>query len=275
MASAIIRPPSQNFQAEVVARTFCYGYTLIVSKRVHSMIHDHRPYWLKRWFGKFEGWYSSHFVAPGFESLGSDSALMKPWNVRLHGQHIRAGNFLHIIGDRHRKVSFSSWTFEEHQGHITLGDYVLVCPGCRLDSASSITIGDNCMLAAGVYITDADWHDIYDRTRIVGISKPVVLEDNVWIGDGSIICKGVTLGKNSVIGAGSVVASDIPENVIAVGNPATVIRPLDTERTLITRENLFNDPSLNSRVDNINRQLLHRNTLFGWLRTLLFPKRGD
>lgn len=240
------------------------------------MIHDHRPYWLKKWFGRLERWYSEHFVAPQFESLGHGHTLMKPWNIRIHGQHIRIGKFLHVISDSHRKVSFSSWNFGDHQGHITLGDHVLVCPGCRFDSASSITIGDNCMFAAGAYITDADWHDVYDRTETVGQTKPVVLEDNVWIGDGATVCKGVTIGENSVIGAGSLVASDIPANVIAAGNPATVIKPLDPDRELVVRETIFRDPqALEKSVDDIDRYVLYHNTVFGWLRARLFPRRGD
>ena len=240
------------------------------------MIHDHRPYWLKRWFGHYEHWYSDYFVAAGFEALGAGHTLMKPWNIRLHGRHIRAGNFLHIIADSHRKVAFSSWNFGDHQGHISLGDYVLVCPGCRFDSASSITVGDNCMFAAGAYITDADWHDVYDRTETVGSTRPVTLADNVWVGDGATICKGVTIGRNSVIGAGSLVASDIPENVIAAGNPATVIKPLDPERALVTRRAIFEDPTaLEKRNDGIDRYMLKHNSLRGWLRAKLFPRRGD
>lgn len=153
---------------------------------------------------------------------------------------------------------------------------MLVCPGCRFDSASSITIGDNCMFAAGAYITDADWHDVYDRTETVGQTKPVVLEDNVWIGDGATVCKGVTIGKNSVIGAGSLVASDIPANVIAAGNPATVIKPLDPDRELVVRETIFRDPqALEKSVDDIDRYVLFHNTVIGWLRARLFPRRGD
>ncbi len=240
------------------------------------MINDHRPYWLKQCYLKFEHWYANYFVAPGLESMGPGHTLMKPWNIRIYGRHINVGRHLHVISDSHRKVSFSSWTFGEHQGHITLGDHVLVCPGCRFDSASSITIGDNCMFAAGAYITDADWHDVYDRTETVGVTKPVVLGKNVWIGDGAIVCKGVTIGDNAVIGAGSVVASDIPANVIAAGNPAAVIKPLDPERDLIKRDTIFEDfGALEKKIDDIDRYVLGGNSLIGWLRAKVFPKRGD
>ena len=123
---------------------------------------------------------------------------------------------------------------------------------------------------AGAYITDADWHDVYDRTQAVGVTKPVILEDNVWIGDGATVCKGVT------IGAGRVVASDIPKNVIAAGNPAVVIKPLEADRKLVTRETLFQNPrELTANMEQIDRYVLSGNFWWGWLRVKLAPKRGD
>ena len=75
------------------------------------------------------------------------------------------------------------------------------------------------MIAHGAYISDADWHGIYDRAKPVGTTKPVFIKDNVWIGDSAIICKGVTIGKNSIIGAGSVVTKDVERHSLIVGNP--------------------------------------------------------
>ena len=240
------------------------------------MINDHRPYWLKQLFRHAETWYVEHRLAPQFASLGSRHQIMKPWNVTVYGRHISIGENVHIVTTPDRKVSFSAWTFDEHQGHITLGDNVLVCPGVRFDSATDISIADNCMFAAGAYITDADWHDVYDRTRSIGATRPVVLHNNVWIGDGAIVCKGVSIGENTVIGAGSVVTSDIPADVIAAGNPARVIKPLDPERELITRASLFKNPgALQDEMDKVERWILGRNTLLGWLRSILLPNRGD
>jgi len=240
------------------------------------MINDHRPLWIKKLIRVFEQWCIHHFLEPCFESFGSNPMVMKPWNVRVHGRHIKIGSNVHIVTDSYRKVSFSTWSFNSHQGHINIGDNVLICPGCRFDSASKISIGDNCMFAAGTYITDADWHDVYDRTEVVGVTRPVILGDNVWIGDGATICKGVSIGKNSVIGAGSVVTSDIPNNVIAAGNPATVVKHLDPDKGLIMRSEIFKDPiQLKHQTDEIERYLLKNNTFIGWIRTHLIPKRGD
>lgn len=88
-------------------------------------------------------------------------------------------------------------------------------------------------MGANVTIMDSDQHTDDPRA---GKDKPVRIEDNVWIGGGVTILKGVTIGRNSLIGAGSVVVKSIPENVIAAGNPCKVIRPLD-EDTIKKLEN--------------------------------------
>lgn len=240
------------------------------------MIHDHRPYRIKRLYLWFERFYTRRWLAPQFESLGANSHFMKPWNVAAHGAHIRIGDNVHVVTARDRRVALSTWSFEEHQGHISIGDHCLVCPGVRIDSASQVTIGDSCMFAAGAYVTDADWHDIYDRTRTIGTTRPVTLEENVWVGDGAIICKGVTIGENSVIGAGAVVTTDIPANVIAAGNPARVVKPLDPTREIVTRASMFECPEeLAAAIDRIDRYVLHPNTIVGWLRSKIAPRSGD
>jgi len=253
------------------------GYTPTSrSQDAMLMIGDHRPYYIKRMFGWIEHAYANHFVAPHFASLGDDVEMMKPWYIRVHGAHIRIGNNAHIITARDRFVSLSTWAFAEHQGHIDIGDNCLICPGVRIDSASQVTIEDNCMLAAGTYITDADWHDIYDRTLTIGTTAAVTLKENAWIGDGATVCKGVTVGRNSIVGAGAVVTADVPDNVIAAGNPARVVKPLDPERQITSRAKLFANPAqLAEEMDRIDRYVLHNNTLAGWLRTLLFPRSGD
>ena len=124
------------------------------------MINDHRPYWMKRIHRVLERRYTEHFVAPGFESLGSGHQMMKPWNVLTYGRHIRAGDNLHVISDSHRKVSFSSWAFDEHQGHITLGDNVLVginatvMDGAVIGSGASRTTR---VSLAPTYTADTGW----------------------------------------------------------------------------------------------------------------------
>ena len=71
--------------------------------------------------------------------------------------------------------------------------------------------------------------DSTERDMGVGTSKPITLKKDVWIGANCTICGGVTIGQGSVIGAGSVVTKDIPDGVIAVGNPCKVLRPITDE----------------------------------------------
>lgn len=199
----------------------CLDTASLLSQAI-CMRKDHRPYALKRLLGRFERFWVNHFIRPQLDSMGQHPMVMKPWNLKLYGAGIHFGESIHVITAKDRTVRLTTWAMHQHQGHIELDDYVLLCPGVRIDSASRVRIGASSMLAAGVYITDADWHDLYDRTRAIGTTAPVTLGENVWVGDGSIVCKGVNIGRNSVIGAGSVVASDIPDNVIAAGNPAKV-----------------------------------------------------
>lgn len=97
--------------------------------------------------------------------------------------------------------------------------------GLKIQARAKITIGNNVLIGAGCIILDNDSHHSDPQKRLQNNipSKPIIIEDNVFIGLQCIILKGVTIGKNSVIGANSVVINDIPENSIAIGNPCKVI----------------------------------------------------
>lgn len=98
-----------------------------------------------------------------------------------------------------------------------------------IGAKESIKIGNDVMVGANVLITDFDWHAINPKERRHGEPKssPVLIGNNVFIGYSSTILKGVSIGENSVIGANSVVTKNIPENVIAAGNPCVVIKQLN------------------------------------------------
>jgi len=106
----------------------------------------------------------------------------------------------------------------------------------HIAAADSIVIGDDVLIASRVFITDlnhgnysGEEHshpDSISRERTLH-TKPVVIESNVWLGEGAVVLPGVTIGKGSIIGANSVVSRDIPANSIAVGNPARVIKQFD------------------------------------------------
>jgi len=237
---------------------------------------DHRPYIIKRLDIKFQQWYAHQFLRPQFEYFGKGSLFLKPWYVEIFGWPIALGDCANIIATPDKRIRLTVWSNFEERGSIKIGNYALICPGVRISSASEIVIGESCMIAQGVSISDADWHDVYDRSIPIGQTAAISIGNNVWIGDGAIICKGLKIGANSVIGAGAVVVKDIPPDVIAAGNPATVVKRLDVDRTVKTRGNLFADPErLLKQFNEIDREMLKGNTFFGWFRSLLFPKRGD
>ena len=240
------------------------------------MRRDHRPYGLKRLHRAVERAWLLHFVAPQLDALGEHCQVMRPWYLDVHGRRISFGRSVHVVAGPDRRVRLTTWEHEDGGGQIEVGDYCLLCPGVRIDSACRVEVGANSMIAAGAYLTDADWHDVYDRTRVVGAHDPVVLEENVWVGDGAVVCKGVRIGENSVIGAGSVVTRDVPANVVAAGNPAAVVKALDPERVVIRRASLLEDArDLDARIDGLDRHMLKDNGWLTWLRTVVRPRRGD
>jgi len=113
----------------------------------------------------------------------------------------------------------------EPNSEILLGNNVGMS-GCVIIAASKIEIGNNVTIGANCLILDTDFHHSDPLKRLTNNSaptRPVVIKENVFIGTDCLILKGVTIGKNTAIGAGSVVINDIPDNSIAVGNPCKVV----------------------------------------------------
>lgn len=101
--------------------------------------------------------------------------------------------------------------------------------GTVISCSEKVTIKDNVLCGANVLITDTNWHptDPNERTSKKLEGKEIIIEENAWIGANSYILKGVTIGKNSIIGIGSIVTKNIPANCVAAGNPCKIIRHLD------------------------------------------------
>ena len=147
----------------------------------------------------------------------------------FHDLFGKMGEYVHIDIDFHC----------EYGKHIFIGDQVIINMNCTFVDNNIIEIGDNVLIASNVQIYTAT-HSTKLQERVVadweageGICKtyalPVRINDGAWIGGGAIILPGVTIGKNSVIGAGSIVTHSIPDNCIAMGNPCRVIKQIDNE----------------------------------------------
>lgn len=111
--------------------------------------------------------------------------------------------------------------------NISIGGRTFINYDCVLLDCNTITIGEEVQIAPGVHIYTAT-HPLDPAQRRAGLeaAHPVVIGDGVWLGGRSVVCPGVTIGQNTVVGAGSIVTKDLPANVLAVGSPCRVVRPL-------------------------------------------------
>lgn len=128
------------------------------------------------------------------------------------------------------------------KGRISIGDHTTIRANSKLSSVSTITIGECVIISNNVRIYDHNSHPTNPETRrnmcmggfygdawspIKAENRPVVIEDNVWIGEYSLILKGVHIGKGSIVAANSVVTKDVPAYTIVAGNPAMVMKHLE------------------------------------------------
>ena len=109
-----------------------------------------------------------------------------------------------------------------------LGDHVFFNYMCTILDNNEVRIGNHVMIGPAVQIYTAA-HDLQAEARIQGweVAKPIVIEDNVWIGGGAILLPGISIGRNAVVGAGAVVPRSVPANAVVAGNPARVIRKIE------------------------------------------------
>lgn len=129
--------------------------------------------------------------------------------------------------------------------HIEVGKNFFANYNCTLLDVAKIKIGDNCQLAPNVAIYTAG-HPVHpvSRNSAYEYGKEVTIGDNVWIGGNTVVCPGVHIGSNTVIGAGSVVTKDIPDWCIAAGNPCKVIRRITEE----DQRKLFRDEEIDEEA---------------------------
>lgn len=118
----------------------------------------------------------------------------------------------------------------DYGSNIKIGNNFYANSDCIMLDVASINIGDNVMFGPRVNLFTAT-HPIDAKTRVSGpeLGYDIKINDNVWIGGGSIINPGIEIGENTIIGSGSVVTKNIPSNVIAAGNPCRIIRKITND----------------------------------------------
>ncbi len=137
-------------------------------------------------------------------------------------------------------LTFIEPTFRCDYGlNIHLHGLTVVNFNCVFLDTSPINIGKNCFIAPNVVLACSS-HPLDSEERNAGylISKPINIGENVWIGTNTTIIGGVNIGSNVVIGAGSVVNRSIPDNVVAVGNPCKVLRPITAKDKIMIEDSL-------------------------------------
>ena len=112
-------------------------------------------------------------------------------------------------------------------GNLGIGDRTFVNVGAIVLDVAPVTIGSACQIAPRVQLLTAT-HPIDPEPRRLGweYAEPITIADNVWLGGGVIVCPGVTIGQDTVVGAGAVVTKDLPAGVIAAGVPARIVREI-------------------------------------------------
>lgn len=163
--------------------------------------------------------------------------------LRWPGGRIRIGDRVSLISSW-RRATAAALAFPVRLRVFGPGAFIDIGPGCQLSGSSltarstRIALGREVLIAPNCIIVDSDFHAPWPAHRRASDpgdqrDSPVTIDDFAWIGMGSIILKGVSIGTGAIVGAGSVVREDVPANAIVLGNPARVINRLpetDNER---------------------------------------------
>lgn len=163
------------------------------------------------------------------ESNAAASDLMAAYNATSVRQRpLRRRLLEELLGAVGEDTEIRPPFYVDYGAHITIGARCFANVGLVALDVAAITIGDDVQIGPNVQLlTPTHPVEAEPRRQKWEAAEPVVIGDNVWIGGGAIVLPGVTIGDNTVVGAGAVVSRDLPADVVAVGNPARVVRRID------------------------------------------------
>jgi acetyltransferase-like isoleucine patch superfamily enzyme len=160
----------------------------------------------------------------------------KRFNYNYFGLPFISGNVVINIGENCTllKIDFAGRTSTKLTPEINIGNNVILSYNVIILSGTKITIEDNVMLSGDVRLNGYSGHPLNAKNRLKGEAdtqnqiKPILIKKNAWLGNRVTVMNGVTIGENTVVATGSVVTKNLPDNVLAAGVPAQVIKNLST-----------------------------------------------
>lgn len=177
------------------------------------------------------GLYDANFDPSILEALDECKELCYDYNqLRPTARKERMAHLRTIVGSMGDYASVAPPFWCDYGANIHLGENFFANHGLVVLDAAPVTFGKNVFIAPNCVFSTAG-HPIDAPRRNIGLeyALPITVGDDVWFGMGVLVCPGVTIGSNVVIGAGSVVTRDIPSGVVAVGNPCRVLRKITEE----------------------------------------------
>ena len=164
-----------------------------------------------------------------FKSIGDNFNLGKDFTVK-NPKYIEIGNNL-IAGERFRIEAWDTYGEHNFTPSIKIGHNVVFNTDIHIGCINSIQIGNNCLFASRIYITDHHHGEptvqmlkLVPKDRPLISKGPVIIKNNVWVGEGVAIMPNVTIGENSIVATNAVVTKDVPPNCVVAGVPAKIIK---------------------------------------------------
>lgn len=163
--------------------------------------------------------------------IGNNCSLPNDY-ICINPKYISIGDNFNALRNL-RLEAWDQYAGEKFSPEILIGNNVNVNSDVHIGCINKVVIGDNVLMASHIYISDHSHGEINSEAlevtpahRKLFSKGPVIIENNVWIGEGVCVLPGVTIGQNSIVGANAVVTANIPKNSVAGGIPARVLRTL-------------------------------------------------